>query len=121
MALRARTRFTVGFASAGHLVCHGAMILLPLVKTDLAADYGVDTVTVSLGTVLYVVAMGAMAVPAGLLADRVGNARVLLLCPEPERPCVERLSVISERVSNEWIIGSDIRASTRRSLVCRCK
>ncbi len=79
MALRARTRFTVGFASAGHFLCHGAMILLPLVKTEVAADFGVDTVTVSLGTVLYVVAMGAMAVPAGLLADRVGNARVLLL------------------------------------------
>ncbi len=79
MAQRAHTRFTVGFASAGHLLCHGAMILLPLVKTDVAADFRIDTVTVSLGAVLYVVAMGAMAVPAGLLADRVGSARVLLL------------------------------------------
>lgn len=78
MALSARTRITVGFASAGHYLCHGAMILLPLLKTDVAADLGVDTVALSLGTVLYVVAMGIMAVPAGLLADRIGTARVLL-------------------------------------------
>jgi MFS family permease len=80
MALSRRARFAVGYASAGHFLCHGAMILLPLLKGDVAAELTAgDVVKVSTASALYLVMMGVAAVPAGLLADRIGTARMLLI------------------------------------------
>jgi MFS family permease len=72
-----RARGAVALASYGHLLCHGAKVVLQVSLAIAAADLGVGLFEMSWALSAYGLAMGAMAVPAGLLSDRIGPARVL--------------------------------------------
>ncbi|MHC5212636.1 MAG: MFS transporter [Planctomycetota bacterium] len=70
-------RGAVALASYGHLLCHGAKVVLQVSLAVAAVDLGVGLVEMSWGLTAYGLAMGLMAVPAGLLSDRIGPTRVL--------------------------------------------
>lgn len=75
--MNAATRFVVGLASAGHLMCHGSQILLAQGQREAAALYGVEVTDVAWAITAFTLGMGLTAIPAGLAADRWGPARVL--------------------------------------------
>ncbi len=77
--MRSTARAAVVFASTGHALCHASKLVLPLVLAAAAADLGVSLVGMAGALSVYLVAMALASVPAGLLADRIGTARVLLL------------------------------------------
>jgi MFS family permease len=54
-------------------------VVLPVTLIVAADEFGVSLPTMALALSIYGVAMGVMAVPAGLLSDRIGPARVLVL------------------------------------------
>lgn len=77
--MNAATRFAVGLASAGHLLCHGAQILLMQAQSETAALYRVDVEDVAWAITAFSLGMGLTSVPAGLATDRWGPSRVLTL------------------------------------------
>lgn len=77
--MHAPARTALLFASAGHALCHGSKFVLAVGLLSAAAEFG--TGRAGLGTALtaYGLGIGLFAVPAGLLSDRLGPTRVLLL------------------------------------------
>lgn len=73
------TSVAVGYASAGHFLCHGSKVILPVSLAVVAAEFGVTLVAMAWALTAYGVAMGLAALPAGLLADRRGAPAVLNL------------------------------------------
>ena len=71
------TRFAVGLASAGHLLCHGAQILLMHGQSETAAQFEVGVTDVAWAITAFSLGMGLTSVPAGLATDRWGPARLL--------------------------------------------
>jgi MFS family permease len=70
-------RGAVALASYGHLLCHGAKVVLQVSLAVAAADLGVGLLEMAWALTAYGLAMGALSVPAGLLSDRIGPARML--------------------------------------------
>ncbi|MBI2830286.1 MAG: MFS transporter [Chloroflexi bacterium] len=71
--MNSRYRFVVEFLLAGLLLCVGLLWLAPGPLFPLIMkDYGVDRVTVGLTTSIMSLAMGMAAIPAGILASKIG-------------------------------------------------
>lgn len=72
-------RRAVLLASYAHLLCHGAKVVLQVSLAVAALQFGVGLAAMALALTAYNVGMGLAAIPAGLLSDRLGPTRVLVL------------------------------------------
>lgn len=67
-------------ACYGHALCHASKVALPLVTLAVGAEaFAVTPVQMGWAVSAFILAMGASSVPAGLLGDRYGSGRVLLV------------------------------------------
>lgn len=66
-------------AAAGHALCHGSKVALPLITLTVAAEaFGVGLEAMGWAISAYVLGMGLASVPAGLAGDRWGTIPVLI-------------------------------------------
>jgi MFS family permease len=72
-------RAALYFASAGHALCHGSKIVLAVQLLSAAAHFGMADTELWPALTAFGFAMGLCSVPGGLLSDRWGPGRTLLL------------------------------------------
>ncbi len=76
VAMKPLARNALLYASFGHAMCHGSQLAARVVMVTAAIDLGVSLETMGWALSAFTLCMGLAALPAGLLADRYGTARV---------------------------------------------